>query len=97
MFKIWEILEAKNDISYLITSSVEPMICLLSKNQNEKIIGKIVMSGKCCDIFVQFQMVFDKMVAICQDLKWLCFRISNPIWNSDHLQTNLLLTIQNLD
>ena len=28
---------------------------------------------------------------------WLGFRISDPIQNPDHLQTNLFLTIQNLD
>ena len=42
-----------------------------------------------------FQMVFDKMVAICPDFKWLGFRISDPIQNPDHLQ--LCLTIQNPD
>ena len=26
-----------------------------------------------------FQMVFDKMVVICQDFKWFCFQTSNPI------------------
>ena len=27
----------------------------------------------------RFQMVFDKMVAICPDFKWLGFQISDPI------------------
>ena len=45
----------------------------------------------------RFQMVFDKMAAICPDFKWLCFRISDPIQNSDHLQPNLFWTIQNPD
>ena len=35
------------------------------------------------------------MVAICLDFKWLGFLISDPIWNPDHLQLNLFLTIQN--
>ena len=42
-------------------------------------------------------MVFDKMVAICPDFKWLDFQISDPIQNPDHLQTNLFWTIQNPD
>ena len=42
-------------------------------------------------------MVFDKMEAICLDLKWLGFWISDPIWNPDHLQTNIFLTYQNPD
>ena len=40
-----------------------------------------------------FQMVSDKMGAICLDSKWLGFRISDPIWNRDHLQLNLFLAI----
>ena len=46
-----------------------------------------------------FQIVFDKMVAICPDSKWLGFRILGPIQNPDHLQPNLNLfsTIQNPD
>ena len=43
-----------------------------------------------------FQMVFDKMAAICQDFKWLSFLISDPISNPDHLQPNLYWTIWNL-
>ena len=39
-------------------------------------------------------MIFDKMAVICPDFKWLGFQISDPIWNPDHLQTNLFLTIQ---
>ena len=39
-----------------------------------------------------FQMVFGKMVPICPE-----FRISDPIWNPDHLQPNLFWTIQNPD
>ena len=42
-----------------------------------------------------FQMVFDKMAAICLDFRWLGFQISDPIRNPDHFQTNLFLTIQN--
>ena len=42
-------------------------------------------------------MVFDKMVAICLDLKWLGFQMSDSIENLEHLQTNIFLTIQNLD
>ena len=49
------------------------------------------------DIFVCFQMVFDKMVAICLNFKWLDFRISDPIRNPDLAQPNLFLTIQNSD
>ena len=44
-----------------------------------------------------FQMVFDKMAAICLDFKWLGFRISDSIQNPDHLQPNLFSTIQNPD
>ena len=44
-----------------------------------------------------FQMVFDKMAAICPDFKWLGFRISDPIRNPDHLQPNLFWTIRNPD
>ena len=33
----------------------------------------------------RFQMVFDKMAPICLDFKWLGFRISDHIPNSDHL------------
>ena len=40
-------------------------------------------------------MVFDKMVAICSDFKWLGFWISDPIQNPYNLQPNLFLTIQN--
>ena len=29
----------------------------------------------------RFQMVLDKMTAICPDFKWLGFRISDHIWN----------------
>ena len=42
-------------------------------------------------------MVFHKMVAICPGFKCLGFLISDPIPNSDHLQPNLFLTIQNPD
>ena len=42
-------------------------------------------------------MVFDKMPAICPDFKWLGLQISDLIWNPDHLQPNLYLTIQNPD
>ena len=42
-------------------------------------------------------MVFDKMVAIYTDFKWLDFQISDPSQNLDHLQTNLFLTVQNPD
>ena len=38
-------------------------------------------------------MVFDKMVAICQDFKWLGFWISDPIPNPDHLLPNLFSII----
>ena len=43
----------------------------------------------------RFQMILDKMAPICPDFKWLCFRISDPIWNPDHFQPNLFLTIPN--
>ena len=42
-------------------------------------------------------MVFEKMATIFPDCRWLGFQISYPIWNLDHLQTNLFLTIQNPD
>ena len=45
----------------------------------------------------RFQMVFDKMEAICPDFKWSGFQISDPIQNLDHLQPNLFLTIQSPD
>ena len=35
------------------------------------------------------------MAAICSDFKWSSFQIFDPIWNMDHLQTNLFLTIPN--
>ena len=35
------------------------------------------------------------MAVICSDFKWLSFRISDPIWNQDHLQPNLFSTFQN--
>ena len=46
--------------------------------------------------FCVFQMVSDKMAAICPDFKWFGFRISDPIWNPDHLQPNLFLTTSRL-
>ena len=49
------------------------------------------------DTFPGFQMVCDKMAAICRDIKWLRFRISDPIRNSEHLQSNLFLNIWNPD
>ena len=45
----------------------------------------------------RFQMVFDKMAAICPNFKWLGLQISDPIWNLYHLQPNLFLIIQNPD
>ena len=39
----------------------------------------------------------DKMMAICPNFKWLGFRISDPIWNPEHLLPNLFSTIQNPD
>ena len=42
-------------------------------------------------------MVFGNMAAICQDLNWLGFRISDPIQILDHLQPNLFSTIWNSD
>ena len=45
----------------------------------------------------RFQMGLDKMAAICLDFEWLGFQISDPIWNSDQLQSNLFLTIWNPD
>ena len=50
------------------------------------------------DIFVQiFNVFFYKMAPICLDLKSLGVRISDPIWNPDHLQPNIFLAIQNPD
>ena len=46
---------------------------------------------------IRFQAVCDKIVAIFQDLKWSGFRILDPIWNPDHLETNLFSKIQNPD
>ena len=40
-----------------------------------------------------FEMFFDKKVAICPDYKWSGFWIEDSIWNRDHLQPNLSLTI----
>ena len=45
----------------------------------------------------RFQMVFDKMAAICPDFRWSCFQIPDPIQNPGQLQPNLFLTIQNPD
>ena len=45
----------------------------------------------------KLKMVFDKMAAICLDLKWMGFQISDPIQNPDHLPPNLFSTIQNSD
>ena len=44
-----------------------------------------------------FQIVLDKIVPICPDIKWLGFQISDPILNPDHLQPNLFLTIWDPD
>ena len=41
--------------------------------------------------FVWFSNGWDKMAANCHDLKLFRFQISDPIWNSDHLQPNLFL------
>ena len=54
----------------------------------------IVSTIQNLDIFDRFQMVFDKIYL---DFKWLGFQISDPIRDTDHLQTNLVLTIQNSD
>ena len=43
------------------------------------------------DFVSGFQIVFDKMSAICPDFKW----ITDPIRNPDHLKPNLFWTIQN--
>ena len=52
---------------------------------------------KICMFLSGFQMVYDKMVAICSDFKCLGFRISDPIQNPDNFQPNLFSTIQNPD
>ena len=44
-----------------------------------------------------FKCFFSKMAAICLVFKWLGLQISDPIRNSEHLQTNLFLTNQNPD
>ena len=50
------------------------------------------------DIFVWISNGFcQDSVPICPDLKWLGFRLSDPIGNLDHWQTNLFLTILTLD
>ena len=41
------------------------------------------------DTFVWISNGFDKMAAICPDLKWLGFRISDPIQNMDHKKSRL--------
>ena len=46
---------------------------------------------------LNFKWFFVKMVAICTNLAWLGFQISDPIQNPDHLQPNLILTIKNPD
>ena len=38
--------------------------------------------------------ILDKVMAICPNFEWLCFRISDPIPNLDHLQTDFFWTIQ---
>ena len=40
-----------------------------------------------------FEMVYDKMAAICPNFKWLALWIPDPIQNPDHFQTNHYLTI----
>ena len=46
----------------------------------------------------KFQMFLtNKMETICLNFKWLGFQISDPFRNPDHLQPNLLSTIQNPD
>ena len=52
---------------------------------------------KICTFLSGFQMVFDKMAAICPDFKRSGFGISDHIQNLDHLQPNLFLTLQNPD
>ena len=37
---------------------------------------------------IQKPDMFNKMVPIYLDFKWLGFHISDPIWNSDHLKPN---------
>ena len=44
-----------------------------------------------------FQMVLVKMAPISSDFKWEGFHILDPIQNSDYLQPNLFLTVQNPD
>ena len=57
----------------------------------------IVLTIQNPDILSGFQIVFNKMAAICPDFKWLGFRISDAIQNPDHWQPNLFWTIQNPD
>ena len=47
--------------------------------------------------YTDFKCFYDKMAAICPDFKCCGFRISDSIQNSDHLKTNLFLTIQKQD
>ena len=48
------------------------------------------------DGFVQTFSGFDKMAAICLGFKWLGFQTSESIWNTDCMQIDLFLTIQDL-
>ena len=66
-----------------------------SYGPNHLKIGPFKIGTFCPD----FKLLCDKnkMAAICQDFKWLGFRISDPIWNLDHLQTELFFTIWNPD
>ena len=68
-----------------------------SKGRAKALVIAMVLTIQNPDILSRFQMIFNQMAAICPDFKWLGFRISDPIGNQDHLQTNLFLNIGNAD
>ena len=49
------------------------------------------------DVFVWISNSFWQNDSQLSIIKWLVFRISDPIWNPDYLQPHLVSTIQNPD
>ena len=64
---------------YTYTEIRSYLLAIVSTNQKPFEIRKKI-SG--------FQMVFDKMAAICLDFKWLGIQISDPFQNPGHLKPN---------
>ena len=68
-----------------------------SRYISNPVFQKLVLNIEIRKLLSRFQRVFDKMPATCLDFKWLGVQILDPILNMDHLQTKLILTIQNRD